>query len=118
MKTVECEVLIVGAGLTGAPLAAFLGRAGVKVNVVALTRWVADSPRAHLINSRTMEILRDQGMEELSVRQEVPQWAHANKLWTTSLAGVELARIHCWGGGPDRRGDYERASVSPRRFIE
>jgi 2,4-dichlorophenol 6-monooxygenase len=118
MKTVECEVLIVGAGLTGASLAAFLGRAGVKVSVVALTRWVADSPRAHLINSRTMEILRDQGMEELAVRQEVPQWAHANKLWTTSLAGVELARIHCWGSGPDRRGDYERASVSPRRFIE
>ena len=118
VKTVHCEVLIVGAGLTGASLAAFLARAGVQVRVVALTRWVADSPRAHLINSRTMEILRDQGMEELAIRQEVPQWANANKLWTTSLAGVELARIHCWGDGPERRGDYERASVSPKRFIE
>ena len=65
-----------------------------------------------------MEILRNQGLEELCIRQEVPRSAHVNKLWMTSLAGVELARIYSWGQGPVRRADYEAVSASSNRFIE
>ena len=121
MRQLQTQVVIVGAGLTGASAAAFLSAAGVETIVVAASPWVADSPRAHLLNSRTMEILRDQGLDELCIRQEVPRWAHVNKLWMTSLAGVELARIYCWDRAPIdaqimRQSVPRRTGSSNRKF--
>jgi len=37
----------------------------------------------------------------------------ANNVWHTSLAGLEVARLHAWGSGPDRAADYRRASPCP-----
>ena len=57
------EVLIVGAGPAGLTAAALL--AGLGVAAITVTKYAtANSPRAHITNQRTVEILRDLGIEE------------------------------------------------------
>ena len=102
----DTDVLIVGTGPTGATLALALATYGVKCHMVARFNWLADTPRAHITNQRTMEVLRDLGIEEESHRYATP-WEHmGDSLFTTSLAGEELLRIRAWGTGDGRKGDY------------
>jgi len=58
------DVLIVGTGPTGAAAALALATYGVRVHVVSRWNWLANSPRAHITNQRTLEALRDLGIEE------------------------------------------------------
>ncbi len=106
----DTDVLIVGNGPTGATLALALATYGVQCHMVARFNWLADTPRAHITNQRTMEVLRDLQVEEESYRYATP-WAHmGDSLFTTSLAGEELLRIRAWGTGDERKGDYIQGS--------
>ena len=60
----DTDVLIVGNGPTGATLALALATYGVKCHMVARFNWLADTPRAHITNQRTMEVLRDLGVDK------------------------------------------------------
>lgn len=109
----DTDVLIVGNGPTGATLALALATYGVKCHMVARFNWLADTPRAHITNQRTMEVLRDLDIEEESHRYATP-WEHmGDSLFTTSLAGEELLRIRAWGTGDERKGDYIQGSPCP-----
>ena len=63
MATVETDVLIVGAGPAGASTAVFLGRYGIANIMISRHGSTAETPRAHITNQRTMEALRDAGLE-------------------------------------------------------
>jgi 2,4-dichlorophenol 6-monooxygenase len=73
---------------------------------------LADTPRAHITNQRTMEALRDLGVEEEVMAEAVPQELMGNLVYCTSIAGEELGRMHAWGTRPDRLADYTAASPS------
>ena len=73
---------------------------------------LADTPRAHITNQRTMEALRDLGVEEEVMAEAVPQELMGNLVYCTSIAGEELGRLHAWGTRPDRLADYTAASPS------
>ena len=60
----DFQVLIVGAGPSGAMTALLLGRLGIKALVISRHRSTANTPRAHIFNQRAMEVLRDAGLEE------------------------------------------------------
>ena len=60
---IEVDVLIVGAGPAGAATAVFLGNHGVQTLMISRQRGTAETPRAHITNQRTMESLRDVGLE-------------------------------------------------------
>jgi 2,4-dichlorophenol 6-monooxygenase len=110
MTTTNTDVLIVGAGVTGLTAAALLGRQGIPAISISKYPSTANTPRAHITNQRTLEVLRDLGIEENAYRsgqlmREVP-----DNIWVTSLAGRELARRRSWGTRSDRKGDYEAAS--------
>ena len=60
---VETDVLIVGSGPAGASAALALSTYGVRNIVVTRYASLADTPRAHITNQRTMEVLRDLGVE-------------------------------------------------------
>jgi 2-polyprenyl-6-methoxyphenol hydroxylase-like FAD-dependent oxidoreductase len=62
--TLETDLLIVGAGPTGASLACFLGRYGLKGLVISSAPGTADTPRAHMNNMAALECLRDIGLWE------------------------------------------------------
>jgi 2,4-dichlorophenol 6-monooxygenase len=104
------EVLVVGSGPAGASAALFLATYGVDVVVVTKYRRLSDTPRAHITNQRTMETLRDMGLEETLMREATP-WDHmSNTTFCTSLAGEELGRVQSWGTSVARKADYEAAS--------
>lgn len=112
-KMEETDVLVVGAGPMGATTALSLARLGVKVLMVNRYNWTANTPRAHITNQRAVEVLRDLGVEEDTRREATPWEWMGDTLFTTSLAGPEIARLRTWGTGDKRIGDYMQGSPCP-----
>ncbi|QIN80749.1 FAD-binding protein [Rubrobacter marinus] len=108
----ETDVLIVGAGPAGLAAALFLSEYGVENVLLEKYGWLANTPRAHITNQRTMEILRDVGLERDVIEKGVPQELMGDTVFCASLAGEELARLHTWGTHPLRKADYDLASPS------
>ncbi len=106
----DTDVLIVGSGPAGATTALALATYGVAAHVVSRHNWLADTPRAHITNQRTMEVLRDLAIEEEAYRYATPWQLMGDSLFATSLAGDELLRIRAWGTGEARKGDYLQGS--------
>ena len=113
---VETDVLIVGSGPAGASAALALSTYGVPN--IAVTRYasLADTPRAHITNQRTMEVLRDLGVEQDVVAQATPQHLMGDTTFCTSLAGEELGRVRSWGNDPLVQAAHELAS--PTRMCD
>lgn len=110
MNVEHTDVLVVGAGVAGLTATALLARQGVSTITLCKYASTADGPRAHITNQRTLEVMRDLGLEsrvydEGQKIEEVP-----DIIWTTSLAGRELARRPAWGTRVDRKADYDGSS--------
>ncbi|HEY8982550.1 MAG TPA: FAD-dependent monooxygenase [Streptomyces sp.] len=120
MHTVEpdvvTDVLIVGSGPAGASAALALSTYGVANMVVTRYSSLADTPRAHITNQRTMEVLRDLGVEDEVIAQATPQHLMGNTTFCTSLAGEELGRLRSWGNDPLVQAAHDLAS--PTRMCD
>lgn len=106
----ETDVLIVGSGPAGSSASALLSSYGIRNVVVTKYNWLANTPRAHITNQRTMEVFRDLGIEDEVKEKAVPQDWMGNNVFCTSIAGEELGRLHSWGTHPKRWADYTLAS--------
>jgi len=116
LADITTDVLIVGTGPAGSASAALLSSYGVANMAINRYRWLANSPRAHITNQRTMEVLRDLGRE---VEEEAYLFAVAKELlgenvFCESLAGEELGRMKSWGTSP--RSQAEHLISSPTRM--
>ncbi|SES32673.1 FAD-dependent oxidoreductase [Actinokineospora terrae] len=112
MSTLTTDVLVIGSGPAGASAALFLAGHGVDHIVITKYRWTANTPRAHITNQRTVEILRDLGIEDDVRAQGTPQDLMGDTVFCTSLTGDEIGRVRTWGTHPARRADYTLASPS------
>lgn len=125
MADIETEVLIIGTGPAGSAMAALLATYGIEPMVVNQYRWLANTPRAHITNQRTMEVLRDLGQD---VEQECYLFATEQELmgenvFCTSLAGEEIGRMKSWGTHPLSHAEHMLSSPSlmndtPQTFME
>lgn len=119
----ETDVLVVGAGPAGLTAATALSTYGVKTILINKYGWLADTPRAHITNQRTMEVMHDLGLEAKAVAQSSHQEMMANNVFCYSLAGEEFGRIYSWGNHPLRKADYDLASPTqicdvPQTYLE
>ena len=113
MTSIETGVLIVGGGPAGLTTAIALAQYGVDHVLVNKYEGTAHTPRAHIVNQRTVEIMRHLGCEADLLAVATEQEMMRNNLWVTSLAGREVARLDAWGTGTDRFLDYTASSPSP-----
>ncbi|MFC7344213.1 FAD-dependent oxidoreductase [Saccharopolyspora griseoalba] len=123
MRTVDTDVLVVGAGPAGLTASALLARQRVDAITISRHPGTAHSPRAHITNQRTAEVFRDLGLEPRLRAVATPNHLMGNNVWATSLAGEEIARLKSWGTGVDRAADYAAASPcamcnAPQHLLE
>ena len=92
---ITTDVLVIGTGPAGSATAALLASYGVDVLVINRYRWLANTPRAHITNQRTMEVLRDLGheVEDEAMKQATHQALMGNNVFRESLAGGEIGRM-------------------------
>ncbi|WP_435582107.1 FAD-dependent oxidoreductase [Amycolatopsis thermoflava] len=116
MQTYDTDVLVVGSGPAGGSAALLLAGYGVDTLLVSKYGWVANTPRAHITNQRTLEVLRDAGVEKEALAAGTPQELMGDTVLCTSLAGDEIGRIRTWGTGPRSLSEY--AAASPCGMID
>ena len=122
---IETDVLIIGTGPAGSATAALLASYGVDCLAINRYRWLANTPRAHITNQRTMEVLRDLGpeVEAEAVMHATPQALMGNNVFCASLAGEELGRMQSWGTAPHSKAEHLLSSPCemndlPQTFME
>ncbi|MDJ0979720.1 MAG: FAD-dependent monooxygenase [Erythrobacter sp.] len=108
--TIECDVLVVGTGPAGSATALSLARHGLKPLVINKYGWTSRTPRAHITNPRTMEVLHDLGAKDEALKHAVPNDLMGENTYCTSLAGLEIGRIQTWGTAVDQAHNYAVAS--------
>ncbi|WP_299031003.1 FAD-dependent monooxygenase [uncultured Sulfitobacter sp.] len=125
MADITTEVLIIGTGPAGSASGALLSTYGIENIVINRYHWLANTPRAHITNQRTMEVLRDLGRE---VEDEVylnatEQDLMGENIFCESLAGEEIGRMKSWGTHPLSKAEHLLSSPSfmndlPQTFME
>lgn len=125
MADITTDVLIIGTGPAGSAAAALLSSYGIDNIAVNRYRWLANTPRAHITNQRTMEVLRDLGED---VESEAYMFATGQDLmgenvFCTAIAGEEIGRMKSWGTHPVSRAEHALTSPChmndlPQTFME
>lgn len=90
------EVLIVGGGPSGLAAAIALGRCGVKTLLVEKHPSTSFHPRGHVVNARTMEILRGWGLENAVRTRGVPFDRNQGIAFARSVAGEMIGSIRTY----------------------
>lgn len=125
MADMETDVLIIGTGPAGSASAALLSTYGIRNIAINRYSWLANTPRAHITNQRTMEVLRDLGREV-----EAEAYMHATEqelmgenVFCESLSGEEIGRMRSWGTHPMSKAEHLLSSPTfmndlPQTFME
>ncbi len=125
MAEINTDVLVIGTGPAGSSTAALLASYGVETMMVNQYGWLANTPRAHITNQRTMEVLRDLGhdVEAEAYLHATEQDLMGENVFCESLAGEEIGRMKSWGKHPLSRAEHQLSSPShmndlPQTFME
>ncbi|MEV0342538.1 FAD-dependent monooxygenase [Nocardia sp. NPDC050713] len=93
MNDGHIPVLIVGAGPVGLATAYVLGRHGVRSVVCDQFDDINPHPRAHVVNTRSMELLRLWGVYDEIIADAVDLNCGLSFVWKHTVAGEEFGRI-------------------------
>ncbi len=125
MTDITTDVLIIGTGPAGSATAALLSTYGVENMVINRYRWLANTPRAHITNQRTMEVLRDLGpdVENEAYLFASDQDLMGENVFCESLVGEEIGRLKSWGTHPLSKAEHLLSSPTfmndlPQTFME
>ncbi|KJK20851.1 hypothetical protein UB46_30495 [Burkholderiaceae bacterium 16] len=100
MRELEVPVLIVGAGPVGMLMAALLADQGIESLLVEQRDDLHLAPQAHVINTRTQEILAGIGVTDEALAGITTHSAEARFVtWRQNLAEGDLARIDIGSAG-------------------
>ena len=96
-KVIDTDVLVVGAGPAGASAGLFLAKYGIRTLVISRHRGTAETPRAHIVNQRTMEVMRDAGLEDACVALASPSSHIAHSFFLRSMEPAWRPRAFQFG---------------------
>jgi 2,4-dichlorophenol 6-monooxygenase len=105
MSDVEVPVLIAGGGGAGLTASMLLSGLGVESLLVSALPTTSILPKAHVLNQRTMEILRDAGIADAVYERGTPPEHMQATAWYAGLGGSHpnsgrrIAHMESWGGG-------------------
>ena len=111
MTIATVPVLIVGSGPAGLTAAALLADHGVPSLLVERNPSTTDHPRAHVVNTRTMEIFRGLGIADAVHARGLAPEAYERILWKRTIAGAELGALEM-----NLARVAERVEASPTRI--
>ncbi|MEG9861038.1 MAG: FAD-dependent monooxygenase [Parvularculales bacterium] len=108
----DADVIIIGAGPAGMLAALLLARHGLSSHIVERRRKIAETPRAHAVNGKTIEISSTAGIpaEEIYVAGMPVRRGGMVNFWST-LSGTYL------GGLPYERQDDAVLELAPYRLV-
>lgn len=88
----DCDVLIIGGGPVGLTAALCLSKLGITSIVVERDAETTHVPKARAVNTRSMEIFRELGIEETLLREALPleSWRF---IFCDEISGTEWARV-------------------------
>lgn len=109
MRTETTDVLVVGAGNSGLTAVGLLARLGISTIALSRHPGTAPQPRGSFTNQRTVEVLRDLGLEDEIHRVGTPLQTIGHNVMATSFTGQEIFRYRSYGTG-ERLADYWAAS--------
>ncbi|MBW2725327.1 MAG: FAD-dependent monooxygenase [Deltaproteobacteria bacterium] len=91
-STRDCDVLIIGGGPVGLTAALCLSKFGITSIVVERDAETSRAPKARAVNTRSMEIFRELGIEKALLREALPleSWRF---LFCDEISGPEWARV-------------------------
>ncbi|KAF5978572.1 phenol 2-monooxygenase [Fusarium coicis] len=113
---VNTDILIVGAGPSGAALASFLGQNGMRGLVISKESHTAYTPRAHGFNPFALECLRDINLEDEVLRLAIREPLILSSRFAQSLIGEEYGRIAAWEENP--RSSGRRQETTPCEYVD
>jgi 2,4-dichlorophenol 6-monooxygenase len=105
MTDLEVPVLIVGGGGAGLTASSLLSQLGVESLLINARPSTSDLPKAHVLNQRAMEILRDAGVDETIYARGTPRENLHSTAWYAGFAGDEkhvgrkIGEMETWGAG-------------------
>jgi 2,4-dichlorophenol 6-monooxygenase len=115
MSAIKVPVLIVGGGGCGLASSIFLSDLGVEHLLVERHPGTSVLPRAHYLNQRTMEVLRQHGVADSVYEVGTPIENFGKVRWMTTLSGTgpldarTIFEMDAFGGGTLRE-RYEKDS--------
>ena len=125
MADITTAILIIGTGPAGAASGALLSTYGIENMMINRYHWLANTPRAHITNQRTMEVLRDLGhdVEAEAYMHATEQDLMGENVFCESLAGEEIGRMNSWGTHPLSKAEHLLSSPTfmndlPQTFME
>ncbi|KAI5460728.1 FAD binding domain-containing protein [Mariannaea sp. PMI_226] len=115
-QEIEIPIVIVGGGGCGLTLSSFLSNYGINHVLVEKHLTTSILPKAHYLNQRTMEILRNHNMVDEILQKTCPPRHMSQVAWQTSLGGTGpmdrkvIHKFECFGGneGTDYAETYRR----------
>ena len=107
-------VAIVGGGPAGLITAILLREKGVHATVFEQAEGIATLPQAHVVNTRTCEILRELGLFEKMAAAASPEDRMHCATWSSELAGTRFGRLML-EGSPEQK--VFRRNASPVRTL-
>jgi 2,4-dichlorophenol 6-monooxygenase len=103
----SADILIVGGGPSGLVSALLLAQLNLRTIVVERNAFTDEHPKAHELNARSIEILRDVGITEEDLAVEASPMEDAARIQFCRSVNEELGRIDLLAD-PARREKYEQ----------
>ena len=107
LKRETSEVLISGAGPAGLVSALLLARLGVRSVIIERKAVTDEHPKAHELNARSVEILREIGITEDDLNQEASPLADGSRILFCRTINEDFGHIDLLED-PERKAKYDK----------